>query len=239
MKNLITFTILAITLGLVSACNQQAPLTTIGVINLGKVSDETGNAEKIQSELAKIRARLQSNLQAVQMNLQKNFQDNQLKIGKTPTDQQRVQLGKMLADAQNKLKQAQNSAAIELKNKQEELVINFRNTIRPISNKIAQQQGMNVVLIQNDNVILGFDKKVDITDAVIAELKKLKKDKDSTSKKPATPAAKMPALETPAAKMPALETPAAKMPATETPAAKMPATETPAAKMPATETPKK
>ncbi|NOY66008.1 MAG: OmpH family outer membrane protein [Gammaproteobacteria bacterium] len=173
MKNLTKLLILFVSLTVITACNQQAPSSTIGIINLGKISDETGNAEKIKSELEKIRTRLQQELQSVQMNLQKSFQENQDKIGKTPTDEQRMQLGKMLADAQNKLKMAQTSAAIELKNKREELVIQLRDTVRPIANKIAQQRGMSIVIIKNDNLLLGYDKKVDITDAVITEMKKI------------------------------------------------------------------
>jgi len=181
MKNLIKLTFLTIGMSLIVACNQQAPSASVAVLDLIKVSDETGNAEKIQSELAKIRARLQQDLQSVQMNLQKNFQENQAKIGKTPTDEQRAQLGQMLADAQNKLKLAQNSAATELKNKREELVLKLRETVRPVANQIAHQKGMTVILIKNENLILGYDEKADITEAVIAELKKA----DGAEKKPA------------------------------------------------------
>ena len=54
MKNLIKLLILFVSLTVITACNQQAPSSTIGIISLGKISDETGNAEKIKSELEKI-----------------------------------------------------------------------------------------------------------------------------------------------------------------------------------------
>lgn len=192
MKNLIKLLILFVSLTAITACNQQAPSSTIGIISLGKISDETGNAEKIKSELEKIRTRLQQELQSVQMNLQKSFQENQDKIGKTPTDEQRMQLGKMLADAQNKLKMAQTSAAIELKNKREELVIQLRDTVRPLANKIAKQRGMSIVIIKNDNLLLGYDKKVDITDAVIIEMKKIGGDNNAAPEIEKVPAAEKP-----------------------------------------------
>ena len=211
MKNLIKLTILMIGMGLIAACNQQAPSNSIGILDLGKISDETGNAEKIKSELQKIKTRLQQDLQSVQMNLQKNFQENQTKIGKTPTDEQRAQLGKMLAEAQQKLKMARSSAATELKNKQEELVIQLRDTVRPVANKIAQQRGMSIIMIRNDNLILGFDKKADITDAIIAELKKVGGDDSAAPKMEKAPAAEAPMKEAPIAEAP-MEAPAAEMP---------------------------
>ena len=211
MKNLIKLTILMIGMSLIAACNQQVPSNSIGILDLGKISDETGNAEKIKSELQKIKTRLQQDLQSVQMNLQKNFQENQTKIGKTPTDEQRAQLGKMLAEAQQKLKMAQSSAATELKNKQEELVIQLRDTVRPVANKIAQQRGMSIIMIRNDNLILGFDKKADITDAIIAELKKVGGDDSAAPKMEKAPAAEAPMKEAPIAEAP-MEAPAAEMP---------------------------
>jgi len=198
--NLIKLTFLMISMSLIVACNQQAPSNSVAVLDLVKVSDETGNAEKIQSELAKIRGRLQQDLQSVQMNLQKNFQDNQAKIGKTPTEEQRAQLGQMLADAQNKLKFAQNSAATELKNKREELVIKLRETVRPVANRIAHEKGMTVILIKNENLILGYDEKADITEAVIAELKKAGGDeKKPAPEKAESTTTEKPVIDTPAA----------------------------------------
>lgn len=171
MKTLFKIGFLAFLLGMTTACNQQSANTT-GVIDLGKISKETGQAEKIDAELKIIRNRLQSELQTVQTNLQKNFQENQKKFGKTPTEEQRAQLVKSLASAQQKLQQARNSATIELKNKEAELVFKLKSAVHPVAEKIAKKRGMTLILIKNDSLILSIDDKIDLTDAVIAELKK-------------------------------------------------------------------
>ena len=195
MKNTTRFAFLLILSGLFAACNQQAPVNPVGIIDLNKISQETGNAEHIKAELEKIRTRLKTDLQTVQSNLQTSLQEGQKNLGKNPTDEQRLKLGKMLAEAQQKLKQAQESAGHQMKNRQAELVIELRDQVRPIASNIAAEQGMSVVLIKNDNTMIAYDGKSDITDTVIA---RMKAQGGAMKTEPAKPAMEM---EKPAMKM--------------------------------------
>ncbi|HEC28614.1 MAG TPA: OmpH family outer membrane protein [Gammaproteobacteria bacterium] len=170
MKTLLKLGLLAMLTSVIAACNQQAANTT-GVIDLARISTETGNAEKIDTELKNIKSRLKTELQTLQTKLQNNFQETQKKFGEKPTDEQRGQLAKLLTTAQQQLQQARNSAAIELQNKQIELITKLKTSVHKIAEKIAKKRGMTLILINNNNIILSIDEKIDLTDAVIAGFK--------------------------------------------------------------------
>jgi len=172
MKQISLLLSLTFLLGLLGACNQQDSSTPVGLINLEKVSAETGNTAHIQAEMKKNRTRLNNELQALQKKLTTTIQDSQKSLGATPTNEQKTAFGKTLQAAKLQMQQAQQTAANELKKAQDDLVIKLRKTIQPIAQNIAKQRGMQVVLFDNSNVIFGKDPKTDITDAVIAALKK-------------------------------------------------------------------
>jgi len=172
MKQITVFLTLTVLLGLLTACNQQGVTTPVGIINIEKVSKETGNTDLIQKEMQNVRTRLNTNLQTLQKKLTTTIQESQKKMGDNPTNEQRAELGKTLTSVKIQMQQAQLSAETELKKAQDTLIIKLRKMIQPVAKRIASQRGMQVILFDNNNVVFGKDQKTDITDAVIAELKK-------------------------------------------------------------------
>ncbi len=171
---------LAIT-ALLSACNQQTDVYPVGIIDMERVSQETGNTDAAIEELSNLRTQLQQQLQDVQNGFQQRFQESQEKAGETPTDEQKKELSQLATEAQQALSAAQTNATESLKKKQTELFQTLRTNVQTVANGIARQRGMNIILLKNDAVILSNDEKTDITDAVIAAMKK---QGDDSNKKP-------------------------------------------------------
>jgi len=158
--------------GLLSGCNQPTTNYPVGIIDMERASQETGNTDAAIEALDKLRATLQQQLQDVQSGFQQRFQESQQKAGETPTDEQKKQLSQLATEAQDTLSKAQENATETLKKKQTELFQSLHATVQAVANRIARQRGMNIVLLKNSSLILTNDEQTDITDAVIEAMKK-------------------------------------------------------------------
>lgn len=158
--------------GLLSACQQQTDNYPVGIIDIERISLETGNTDAAIKELGDLRSQLQQQLQDVQNGFQQRFQESQEKAGKTPTDEQKKELSQLATEAQQALSKAQTNATESLKQKQNELFQSLHTHVQAVANRIARQRGMNIILLKNSAVILSNDEKTDITDAVIEAMKK-------------------------------------------------------------------
>lgn len=158
--------------GLLSACNQPTTNYPVGIIDMERASQETGNTDAAIEALDKLRATLQQQLQDVQNGYQQRFQESQEKAGESPTDEHKKQLSQLATEAQDALSKAQENATETLKKKQTELFQNLHTNVQTVANRIARERGMNIVLLKNSAVILSNDEQTDITDAVIEAMKK-------------------------------------------------------------------
>lgn len=157
---------------LLSACNQQTTQSPVGIIDLDRISKETGHTEKAQAELQELRTSLQKDLSDTQARLKSDMQASQEKMGEKPTDDQLTEMQQMATKMQSEMMEKQTSASQALQGKQTELITAFRNNVRAIADRVAQKRGMHIILLRNPAVLLGNDKQVDITDDVLAEMKK-------------------------------------------------------------------
>lgn len=183
---LLIASILGLTL---SACNQQANQFPVGIIDLDRISQETGHTEMAQAKLTELRSSLQKDLSDTQERLKKEMLESQSKMGDKPTEEQQAEMGQIATNMQTEMMQKQSSASQTLQSKQTELVTSFRNNVRAIADGVAQKRGMHIILLRNPSVLLGNDEKVDITDAVLAEMKKTGGD-NSAAEKSEMPASK-------------------------------------------------
>lgn len=157
---------------LLSACNQQASQSPVGVIDLDRISQETGHTEMAQAQLNELRSTLQKDLSDTQTRLKNDMQASQDKLGEKPTPEQITEMQQAASKMQSEMMQQQTSASQALQSKQTELITTFRNNVRAVADRVAQKRGMHIILLRNPSVLLGSDKEVDITDEVLAEMKK-------------------------------------------------------------------
>ena len=105
------------------------------------------------------------------------------------TREQRTRLVETVNKANTEWRTTLNNYQQTLQARRADLVLSYREKIRPTARRVATAKGMNIVLTTSDN-LLSFDpQSSDITDQVIEELQKIfpeKKHANSPSQ-PATP----------------------------------------------------
>lgn len=168
----------------------------VAVLDVIRISQETGHTDRINNEISQAQSALAQELNTLQSDLQARIAGKQQDFGtESPSDAQRQELSDMIGQAQQEYQQAKNEATQKLKQQQFDLVQAFRDELRPIAKRIANDRGMSVVVILNDAFILDHDPATDITDAVIAEMPKVSMPKASmpTESTEATEASEQPA----------------------------------------------
>lgn len=172
MKKITPYLVIGLLAIFLGACNQGAKSSSVAILDIARVAKETGHSDKINQELQQVSEQLKKDLLDIQNKLQAELKTSQEKMGSTPTEQQRQEFGQMITDAQNRLKNAQNQAALTMQQKKNDAVKKLRDDIRSIAADIAKARGMQIVLLKNDNVILTYGEEIDITNEVIAKINK-------------------------------------------------------------------
>ncbi|MES9904962.1 MAG: OmpH family outer membrane protein [Sedimenticola sp.] len=151
-----------------SGCGQSP---SVAVLDMERLAKETG-LEKISSDLLdKTREELQAGLQAQQEELKAQVTAQQEKMSDPPTQAEMQQLAELSAIAGRQLQQAQQKANITLQQLGRNLARQFRAQIQPHARRVAVLRGMSLVLQDDRNTVFVALPEIDITDAVITEIK--------------------------------------------------------------------
>ncbi len=151
-----------------SGCGQSP---SVAVLDMERLAKETG-LEKISSDLLdKTREELQAGLQAQQEELKAQVTAQQEKMSDPPTQEEMQQLAELSAIAGRQLQQAQQKANITLQQLGRNLARQFRAQIQPHARRVAILRGMSLVLQDDRNTVFVALPEIDITDAVITEIK--------------------------------------------------------------------
>lgn len=103
-------------------------------------------------------------------NLEKLIEEEREKLGGSPSEEQEQILQSLLQQAQQQYAQLQADAQQRAQQNEVNLVLQFRDRVRPIAEKIAGSRGASVVLT-SDQAVFWVDPAVDITGDVITELR--------------------------------------------------------------------
>src|SRR5205085_12667759 len=68
------------------------------------------------------------------------------------------------------LNQVKQQAEADLYNHRMQLVQKFRDQIKPVARRVAQERGLSVIVTRNDSVIYDYTSGSDITNPVVDEL---------------------------------------------------------------------
>lgn len=142
----------------------------VALIDLEVVAKRLGRDTEIDGALKSIGTDLEAKLAATQKDLQDEFQQLKKSLGENLTQAQNQKLADRGRELNEKFQQAQQAAREEVASKRTELVVRFREEIRPTALHIASARGLATVLVKSDIVVLANDPSVDITDEVVAEL---------------------------------------------------------------------
>ena len=102
------------------------------------------------------------------------------------TKEQREKLVTIVNKANTDWQTAMNNYQQAIKSRQQQLIVGYRDKIRPSTRRVANSKGMTVVLVVSDAVFYQDPQQTDLTDAVIDDLQKTYP-KTAVAPAPATP----------------------------------------------------
>jgi len=140
------------------------------IVDLAAVAKATGQEQAMQIQAQTAREELNAQLVETARNLEQQIEQERAGIGDAPTQEQALQLQQMTQQAQQQYGQLQSEAQQEVQQFEINLVLEFREQVKPFAEKIARLRGASVVLLADQNVFW-LDPAVDITGEVIDGLR--------------------------------------------------------------------
>ena len=163
-KKIIGVTLMAL---LLLAGNSVIAATKIAYVDIGRVTQKSPQLKSIERKLKKEFARRDDKLVAEQKQLTK-LQEKLIKDGAVMKEAERSRLERDIISRRRKLKSSQAEFQEDASLRQNEEVGKLRKQIYEIIIKVAKKNGFDIVL---DRGVVWANKKTDISDKVIKELK--------------------------------------------------------------------
>ena len=157
----------------------------VAVVDLERVAKELGREEQMVNDLKANQNNVASQLATVEKNAIEKLNQMKAELGEEAPEDKKLEFAKTAQSAQIQFNNLQKQAVTAIGQRRDFLVASFRAEARPVADKIAKSNGANAVVTKNDAFLFSFDNTIDITDAVIAEMRA----------NPAKPAAAAPAAQ--------------------------------------------
>ncbi len=156
---------------LVSGCDRLpgAGSSTL-VVDLAAVAKATGQEEAMQAQAQAAREEINAQLGEAGRKLEQQIQQERDKFGDSPTQEQELQLQQMALQAQQQFGQLQAEAQQQSQQFEVNLVLEFREAVKPFAEKIARSQGGGIVLLA-DQTVFWLDPDIDLTSEIIAAVR--------------------------------------------------------------------
>ena len=142
--------------------------STVAIIDLNRVAQETGYSRQISTQINGLKNNLQNELSQAQQVLTVSINEKKEEFGKKPSKDQQKELDELFVNAKLQLQQAQQQALGVIQQEQSSLVNQLYDVLRPYAKRIANEKGINVVILKSDTLIFDYNPDSDITDEVVA-----------------------------------------------------------------------
>jgi Skp family chaperone for outer membrane proteins len=170
-------------LGCLELCGcgrQSTPTTTsggVGVVELDAVAKAIGRDTQMQQSAGRKVAELTREITELQAAMNRRLAQENEQL------EEETEGGKPAANAQKELLQTRAKMVQKLREKKAEadrllaqhrarLIAEFREETRPVLREIADQRGLSIVIPKNEVLLLTVNPAVDLTEAVVAKLKR-------------------------------------------------------------------
>lgn len=147
----------------------------VAVVDLDKVAKELGRDVQMANDLRQNQSILVSKLSEIEQNAVEQLSKMKADLGEAPADDKKAEFAQKQQNAVVNFNNIQKQAVTAIGQRRDFLVATFRQEARPVAEKIAKANGANAVMTRNDAFLFSFDNTIDITDAVIAEMRSLPK----------------------------------------------------------------
>jgi len=140
------------------------------IVDLAAVAKATGQEQSMQTQAKTAREEFNAKLVESGRNLEQQIAQERTRIGDTPNQEQELQLQQMTVQAQQRYAQLQAEAQQNVQQFEINLVLEFRERVKPFAEKIARSRNAKVILLA-DQIVFWLEPGVDMTGEVIAALR--------------------------------------------------------------------
>ena len=143
----------------------------VAVVDLERVAKDLGREEQMVNDLKANQNNVASQLATVEKNAIEKLNQMKAELGEAAPEDKKLEFAKTAQSAQIQFNNLQKQAVTAIGQRRDFLVSSFRAEARPVAEKIAKSNGATAVVTKNDAFLFSFDNTIDITDAVIAEMR--------------------------------------------------------------------
>ena len=142
----------------------------VAVIDLDEIARRLGSDKQIADAVAQRQTALSQRLVDLAKSYSEQIAAQKKALPAEPAKQSDVTVASWEQQANANLNQVKQQAEADLYNHRLQLVQRFRDQIKPVARRVAQERGLSVIVTKNDSVIYDFTSTADITSAVVDEL---------------------------------------------------------------------
>jgi len=141
----------------------------IAVVDLDKIAKQTGRTTDINKKIQQFIKEKEISLTQLRNDLQLKIKTERAKLSKKSSPKEKQNILTLTKKAGLQLRQTVSNAEREAKQLRLKYIQELRDDITPVAAKIANKQGMKMVMLKTASMMY-VDDSVDITDMVITKL---------------------------------------------------------------------
>lgn len=144
----------------------------VAVVDMGRVAQELGRTETLQRLMNTRVQAVKGRLEQVDREIKGHLQGVETSAATRPAAERDELIARAQGEAQSRVEQEQMQAKAFLDQTQNQFLASLRAEITPVAQQIATSRGMSVVVARNESILFAGP-AADITEDVIAEIRKL------------------------------------------------------------------
>lgn len=164
--------VLGLLLVVSGGCGQSDPSNVaIAVVDLNRIAFDTGEPERMRQEWTSLQSRLREEDNNRQSQDASNYETKVKEFGDDPTEEQSAELTLLRQEHAQLARQRAQQTRAQLAEQRSRMTSLFKDKVAAVAQDVATKRGITIVLAQR-NVVLWRQPSLDITQAVLDELRK-------------------------------------------------------------------
>lgn len=169
MNRFATYLFIICALSLNAGISRADDAFKVGIVDMQKAIQTSETGKKAKAQLEEAFNKKKKELQAEEANLKKLQEDLQKKASALSDSAKKEQQGK-LQERFMKYQELLQKSQAEIQKKEQEMSAPIIEKIRAKIGEIAKKKGYSLVLEKNDNIVLFFQDKDDLTAEILKEI---------------------------------------------------------------------
>ncbi len=163
MKFIAKLSLIVGVLLVLSGCSQPS---TVAVVNIDTVIENSPLKSFIRQSLAERYQKMKEHIDSQGENYQQQIAQFEKQMGEKPSTAQAAKLAKVKEDARQRLNELKAKANKDMKEYEKQLTLKAMENIRQAAKRVAEENGFDIVLSDNEKLVLSYGRNVDMTGPV-------------------------------------------------------------------------